>query len=149
MGYTHYWTNLTPTHNQDRWDAFITDVKKMFFLLNQVPFFTDIKLGGCYGEDEPIVTDDEVAFNGEIDCEDMIIRKDYSKNPVDAFKNFAFNFCKTRQRPYDTIVVAVLTLYKYHFEEDVRVSSDGDDDDLKEGRNLINRMFGYTAHFDQ
>lgn len=36
-----------------------------------------------------------------------------------------FDFCKTARKPYDTLVCAVLIAFKYHFGDQVAVSSDG------------------------
>ncbi len=47
-----------------------------------------------------------------------------------------FNFCKTAMKPYDKVVVAILKLAEHCFEG-FSWSSDGDDNDHKEGTILL------------
>jgi len=49
-----------------------------------------------------------------------------------------FNFCKTAQKPYDLVVVAILCLLAHR--TDTGVSSDGDRSDWAEGLKLAQRV---------
>jgi hypothetical protein len=110
MGYTHYFRN--PKGFTDaQWDNFVSKVKDIFAK-------TKIPLGNAYGEEgsSPAVDHLRVSFNGigEDSCETCIILKTPQR----------FEFTKTRQRPYDQVVVDV---YKAAREANpsIELSSDG------------------------
>jgi hypothetical protein len=65
----------------------------------------------------PEITDEHISFNGvgEDRCETCFI----TKAPQD------FEFCKTRQLPYDSIVVGVLRM-AHNCCSSMELSSDGD-----------------------
>ena len=52
----------------------------------------------------------------------------------------SFDFCKTACKPYDKYVVATLALAKYHFGDDILVSSDGEAEDWEEGLALLKEV---------
>ena len=118
MGYTHYWESDTGIYNEHLREA----ITNMSIVINDN---TDILAGGD-GTGKPEITDDEIRFNGIGDGshESFSISTDWKGT---------FNFCKTSEKPYDVIVVACLVVLKYHLGDSVRVSSDGDCEDLTAG----------------
>ena len=110
MGYTHYWKIRKPFTNE-AWTAFTNDVKSLFAS-------TKIPLAGSLGGEgtTPDVNHKWVRFNGveEDGCETCQI----TKSACD------FEFCKTRQYPYDSVVIRVLKLARNH-NPSIELSSDG------------------------
>jgi hypothetical protein len=80
-------------------------------------------LAGCDGEGDPEFTTDEIRFNGIEDDshETFALGKRYN----------GFKFTKTARNPYDRHVLACLILAKKYFGDAIKVSSDGDNEDLK------------------
>lgn len=144
MGYTHYYRKLEKTHDPKEWDAFIKDATK---IIDTLP----IQIGGPNGEGgKPILNKKEIALNGvgEDSHESFVIYRDHSKVPkedmvMNAFENEIFAFCKTNHKPYDILVTAILALYKHHFGASVKISSDGGEEGLIEGVELVNQTLQY------
>lgn len=117
MGYTHYWSNFSALPDQA-----VADIQHLILLnAGLVQFESDV-------QEAPVVDTKEVRFNGVED---------------DAYETFclsggSWDFCKTAQRPYDKIVVAVLVIVA-HYLPDFEWSSDGDDEDLAEGKELAQK----------
>ena len=115
MGYTHYFTRKNPLTNPQM-DALQQEKEKMLSLLAKgcrvVPEEDWLNF---YQYDEEPTTNRVLAFNGDPGCETLII----DQVPV-----HEFNFCKTRLRPYDTMVTAMLIALK-RIDPETRVSSDG------------------------
>jgi len=63
MGYTHYWYREREI-NRETYKKIVEDFKKLIPTLRVL----DIKLGDGFGENEPIITDNEVYFNGLRNC---------------------------------------------------------------------------------
>jgi hypothetical protein len=63
MGYTHYWYRKRAVP-EDVFDRILDDFNKL------LPSFKvlDIKLGDARGEGEPVLTHDEITFNGLVKC---------------------------------------------------------------------------------
>ena len=81
---------------------------------------------------KPEINDNFISLNGE--GEDS-----HESFYLQRTGNEEFEFCKTAQKPYDTLVVAVLTIVSdLGYTE---FSSDGDDEDLEEGRKLGREIF--------
>lgn len=73
-----------------------------------------------------------LKINGSVNsgqCEDFILRERFEQN-------LGFNFCKTRQYSYDTVVTACLIVLKHRLGSLVSVSSDGFIDDWEDGLEL-------------
>jgi hypothetical protein len=125
MGYTHYWRCQPdrivshPGHAQT--------LREMQALVEAATVPLDLEGNGEGGA---------VAFNGSGDdgCET------FSWPPHDSF-----DFCKTRQRPYDTLVTACLAIAKHRLGDAVHVSSDGDPKDWEEGVALASAVLGETV----
>jgi hypothetical protein len=58
-----------------------------------------------------------------------------------------FGFCKTAFRPYDLCVISILICFKNHFGDEVRVSSDGSDQQWFDGKLLCTRLLDYGFGF--
>ncbi len=109
MGYTHYWEGEAP-------------IAKALPIIEKIVAQgarQGIPLAGWDGEGEPVITAEEIRFNGVGD---------------DAHETFAivagetgFAFCKTARKPYDAIVVAILiALSEVEGPSTFSWSSDGD-----------------------
>ena len=55
-----------------------------------------------------------------------------------------FNFCKTAEKPYDSVVTAILILAKTVFKNDIEVSSDGSWSNWQGGRLLYETVIGIS-----
>ena len=110
MGYTHYFRNSTDFTN-DQWQKFSEKAKEIFDN-------SDIPLAGNNGEEKtlPEITLYHVSFNGLLD--------DSHETCCVTKRARDFSFCKTAEKPYDKIVVAI---YKAAREANpnVQLSSDG------------------------
>ena len=80
----------------------------------------------------PEINDNFISLNGE--GEDS-----HESFYISREDNESFCFCKTAQKPYNTLVVAILTIVSdLGYTE---FSSDGDDENLEEGRKLGREIF--------
>lgn len=68
-------------------------------------------------------------------CEPLVLREHYSQNDP-------FNFVKTAQYPYDTVVTACLIILKHRLGDLIEVSSDGNADDWNDGLILARSVLG-------
>lgn len=125
-GYTHYFT-WQAAPQEEPLKACIADIQKIISARREV-------LAGVDGEGQLVVTADQVEFNGIA---------------ADAHEPFAFpgtpgfSFCKTNQKPYDEVVVACLYAARDHFSpHTLLIRSDGDTEDLAEGRQLYATVLG-------
>jgi hypothetical protein len=131
MGYTHYYykTKATP---DAQWGEFIGIVKALYEKFDPEKEIVGDSMGQV--DSSPRIDKEHVVFNGLADHhgETFFIAKDTGATENN---EKGFNFCKTRQMPYDTLVVACL-----YAAEAVGVidkwTSDGDDFSLYEGRRL-------------
>lgn len=78
-------------------------------------------LAGWNGEGEPRFEDEGILFNGVGD----LSHETFGLGP----ETSGFNFTKTQRKPYDKHVLACLILAKEYFGDNIKVSSDGDNDD--------------------
>jgi hypothetical protein len=118
MGYTHYWNgNITPTEfNQ------LLPIAKAIIKESDVPV--------QYGRDHtspPRLSNDTIRLNGvgEDGHETFMIVADEQRE-----------FCKTAEKPYDEIVVAIL-IAASEIAKDFEWRSDGNASDHKRGKQLI------------
>jgi hypothetical protein len=58
-----------------------------------------------------------------------------------------FACCKTAYKPYDALVTACLIILKHYFGAQVTVSSDGEDHDWEDARQLCWHVLGYGKDF--
>lgn len=132
MGYTHYYY-LPEQLDHEKFSHLVQDVKK---ILDHI----DVQLGDGIGENEPIITEEDIVFNGvgEDGHETFALSRN---NPIMGDDTFAFNFCKTALKPYDLAVAATLLRLKHHFGDQVKVSSDGGDEEWRPAKELCDELF--------
>lgn len=123
MGYTHYFRQLNHCPRPE-WEKICQSFREMqaaAVILND-PLQIQLEADD---PSEPYVGMDAIHFNGigNEGCETMVLDR----------LRASFSFCKTRGRPYDRVVVALLCLAAFHAPEVWLVSSDGDEEDWKEG----------------
>lgn len=91
----------------------------------------------------------ESAFSKYIDSmEKAHVRKGYDFIAFDGFERMVFppdsgekfTFCKTARQPFDTAVVACYTIAATLMPTVIEMSSDGDDEELAEGRALAKKI---------
>lgn len=141
MGYTHYWSfKKAPrgktTQIEKRYQKAIKECNKIIRYYSE----TYGGLSGFSAHVEP-GTYGGVKVNGSQNsgqCEDFVLREHFSQNE-------SFNFCKTRQYPYDAVVVACLIVLKHRLGDLIDVSSDGDAEDWTDGVTLANAVLGRFA----
>jgi len=124
MGYTHYWRrykDFTP----EQWEAIVKEARTI------VDSHAEL-LAGWDGEDFPVVNENMISFNGRDpeSCESFSIKrwlKDYGSRgeSADIATRGFFDFCKTRQLPYDSAVVEVMAALKRIAPEAINIYSDG------------------------
>jgi hypothetical protein len=56
-----------------------------------------------------------------------------------------FDYCKTAMEPYDTIVMAMLLIIKYHLKDGMVIRSDGDTKWWERGVELVKKTFDYDV----
>ncbi len=129
MGYSHYWT-VKEEINQKLWDSFTKDTRKVLKMIKKT-----IPLRFEYGSEKaPLVNKNIVRFNGALEdgAETFIIRR-LPHN----------DFCKTNEKPYDLAVCVCLLLAKYHFQGNILIKSDGNDE-WNDAIEFVKNNFGYT-----
>ena len=121
MGYTHYWTFEKPL-SQGVFDAVRDRVKAIVETAREAGISqeTDFGIG-------------HVAINGQ----GAGAHETFSIHVGDN----GFNFCKTNEKPYDSVVTAILILLKNEIGADITVTSDGTWDDWEGGRLLFETVF--------
>ncbi len=137
MGYTNYYYRK-PTLDATKFASFSEDVAK---IIKAAP----CKIAGGLGKGKPTVNATSVWFNGK--GEDSHETFDISQTETGRVNEdgLVFAFCKTARKPYDIVVVAVLTALKYHFGNEVKVSSDGDLSDWEAGMRLFEQACSKVA----
>jgi hypothetical protein len=119
MGYTHYWRN-SAGFTDEQWNEAIARAKS---ILN----FTNIPVQWeCDTEAPPELSHEMIRFNG-VDDEG---HETFLVTPRQSGE-----FCKTARKPYDEIVVAMLTMLS-EVNPEFTWSSDGNDEDHRAGINL-------------
>lgn len=127
MGYSHYW-EISRNFTDEEWSAITAEANRIIGLAGKL----DIKLGDALGDFEPVVTTKRIALNGygNAGCESFILLKNKReaaewerKRDNDA----VFDFCKTRQLPYDAVVVSILFAANKIAKDAIQISSDGGD----------------------
>lgn len=127
MGYTHYWRGTESQINEAAWPQAVKDAQ-LLVDAGKLPFELDLSAA------EP----GWIKFNGNADKdhdhEDFWVPLD-----PDAIKSSAFEFCKTAEKPYDTVVTAVLAVLG---AAGLKVSSDGDSSDWEPGLAFAKKVLG-------
>ena len=162
MGYTHYYERrrdvAAPADAYGRWAM---DAKAIVAAAEA----HGIRIAGWDGGREqawPEFTEGYVSLNGWGDesCETFVWHAEVQDNPEWRPQDEPyFYFVKTRQRPYDAVVVALLLRLKHYYGDAVEVSSDGSWEECKNsfdgesfvdpgwtlGRALYREVFGEDA----
>ena len=146
MGYTHYFTFKVPkgikaAKLEADYQAAILECAKVAKAFNQEcsdKGLTDARLAG-YTAHTKIGQYGGIELNGkgELAHESFTLREHFKQN-LDGFGN-GFAFCKTARKPYDTVVVACLSILKYRLGDAIEVSSDGEAGDWVNGVLLARR----------
>lgn len=131
MGYTHYFTQKQQPSNE-QWQVLKEKVIAVYDTMQKQKKRTRSFIV-CNGvgevqihqaQDLFIEQGQSICFNGEaklgLDHETFYLTSKRNKN---------FEFCKTAQKPYDFLVVAVLILADYYCPNCYNISSDGSKDD--------------------
>lgn len=160
MGYTHYYYKDEEEHDQETWNSFLKDVKKIVKNLPEHSTSSGgyhskdpLIIAGWDGEGKPSFTKNMIKFNGGggFDHETFSIYRVVDEQERERARNLGrkdfFEFCKTARKPYDLLVQAVLILYKHHFGSHVRVSSDGCFGDWVEAYVFVENVMGFTPVF--
>jgi hypothetical protein len=121
MGYTNYWYQTRAFTDKEWYEI------KTYLLFRHTSF----ELDDLDKEIKISILDDEVIqFNGKNDrlsCEDFTLYKNLRK-PFYKDDKVEFNFCKTRQLPYDEMVWKLLKFIKFVVfsprEEIFKISND-------------------------
>ena len=121
IGYTHFFEKAINI-NDENWNGFCEICKKILQIAD-IPLAREFNLP----LEPPVITDKLVRFNGidEDGHETFYIERSYT----------GFGFCKTARKPYDKVVVACL-LAGCDYDVFTEWSSDGDDEDHQEGKEI-------------
>jgi len=134
MGYTHYFRTTRGELDEEAFISFAQDCERIFDLAKADGIETQWEHDCALG---PQATPELVRFNG--------VGSDGYETfylPRETDGDVSVSFCKTAQKPYDVVVVAVLCAAKEHFGGAVEISSDGDYLDRASGRALYQRATG-------
>ena len=166
MGFTRYVT-IEKEIKQEVWDVYIKDCK---VLLKHLPKHSE-SAGGYYKDEPlyvngdgrakyPILDKDMIWLNGgSCPAKDRIKKEEIMHSGTKELwwcdindkdlghetfvmkrKGFT-DSCKTGRKPYDLVVTAFLILAKYHFNNDIRISGDGDIEDNLPALEWVKKYF--------
>lgn len=124
MGYAHYFKQIKPVP-ADQWDEVLEAKDKI----------VKFKEGLIDIEDDSLNGDLNINGVGEDSHENLYIDPDHNKIGE-------FQFCKTANKPYDVVVVAILCVINDICHGCFKITSDGDRDDWKAGRELASAALG-------
>lgn len=129
MGYSHYWDSSKMVEREFSGKALapIQYLLTKAFKAGEIAFESDLPVVA------PLLCEDAIQFNGVGECGHETFYLDIGSR----------GFCKTNHKPYDKYVVAVLSIIAYYHPEFVW-SSDGDADDLMEGRAIAEKFCRYA-----
>ncbi|MFV2091156.1 MAG: hypothetical protein ACC642_10885 [Pseudomonadales bacterium] len=131
MGYTHRWAKTRPIDDSE-WDAITTVTRKILTIAQEN---RGIALSEEYDINSiPVINDEEIRFNGYADegHETFCLSREADE----------FTFCKTANKPYDQVVVAILQACAVYCSG-FTWASDGDRRyDHAEGVKLYNNVTG-------
>lgn len=119
MGYTHYWNVIDPAVIDEKFPQFVEGATQIIHTAVEA----GIKLENIE------VSENKVVFDGEV--ETFWFER----------TGESFNFCKTGQEPYDTVVTAALIHAKKVFGNALKVSSDGNWAEWSDGRLLYETVY--------
>ena len=154
MGYTHYYYRQKEL-DKKKFQDFKDDVVKLH---RSLPEHTNsaggyhthqrVIIKGGDGTGSPHFSIDGICFNGDKEKdmyhETFNIPRVHMKERVDE-NGLIFDFCKTARKPYDILVCASLIALKKHFGNDVKVSSDGDEEEWQPAIDFFEEVLGKKA----
>lgn len=140
MGYTHYFQQLKDC-SPAAWAKLCNALPALALKVsNEAPIAREYDSAG----EPPAITEDDILFNGvgNNGHETMHLSRkrtveDYQRGRPDSE---AFHFCKTAEKPYDVIVVALLCLAHTYAPGVWRISSDGNANEWANGLALARRI---------
>lgn len=195
MGYTHYWRRPLKLE-KEKFAVAVADCRKVLAYLSE----RGLDLAGWDGTGSPVITDEEISFNGRVncghergdfriawpakdaggfagsaekagewfggatlmtrccggDCSHETFRISRVYNPEDWEKpqdGMYFSFCKTAFKPYDLAVIACLIVFKHHFGDEFKVTTDGEDQHWFDGKMVcalvLNYGIGYKVSVEE
>jgi hypothetical protein len=98
MGYTHYW-NMVRTPTPEEWSSLMNKTRTVIRRAKK----QGIVLAGWNGFGKPVISEDEISFNGSEDAGE-------AHESFRLVSRYESDFCKTSREPYDAVVVAVLVM---------------------------------------
>ncbi len=150
MGYTHYWYRPEQLGEE----TFAKAAKDCLKVCKALSVNNKIRIVQEYDNSKaPVFKKGEVHFNGFRDnghetfylpvyLKQPDYQKDFTEN-----KGLVFAFCKTACKPYDLNVTACLIVFKHHFGDNFKVSSDGESPDWDKAREACQKFLGYGKDF--
>ena len=141
MGYTNYWYQYRDFTDSE-WD----EIKDFAYMLS------DVHSGVCF-----FVREKTIVINGvskEYMCEDFVLHKHEPKPRYEGDKTY-FNFCKTRELPYDKVVWKLLKFIKLIVldptKADFIISNDNGDEivSISDTITLDKNSKWYSEQFDR
>ena len=137
MGVTHYWQR-DAEFDTDKFAAAASDAKLVMEHIG-------VPLAGAGGVGDAIFVAKEIVFNGsETPCEDFTARR--TEKPRQG-RPRVFSYCKTEGAPYDLCVKAALIVLKHHLGDAIAVTSDVENDEWRQARELCQSCLGYGMGF--
>ena len=138
MGLSHYWEREIELP-ADRFGLAVEDCRKTLSSL-------DIVLAGFDGSGEPVISNDEIVFNGTdgLGCEPFVFKR--TQLPRHG-RNIPFSYCKTDHLPYDLCVKSALVILKHYLGKHLRVMSDGGDENWLDAKQACMSCVGYGTEF--
>ena len=121
MGYTHYWT-LGNGIEQADWDKFLVGARQIIETADAAGIALQDDSAGA-----------AIFING--------VGANAHESFVITSEDVGYNFCKTAQKPYDTVVTAILIHLKQSLGSLVVVTSDGSWNDWSDGRLLYETVY--------
>jgi hypothetical protein len=121
MGYTHYWT-LQNGIEQSVWNEFLEGARQIIGTADEA---------GIQLEDKS--SDSEIIING--------VGAGAHETFVITSEDVGYDFCKTGQKPYDTVVTAILIHAKKVFGNEILITSDGAWFEWESGQLLYESVF--------
>jgi hypothetical protein len=142
MGYTHYWYRKEVLDRNEFSNA-IKDISLVFSYTKPLEYPKGLN-DSKHIIDVYELNSESINFNGigEQAHETFSIKQ----NIIDEWYGddlWKFNFCKTARKPYDKYVIACLYIFKHHFADDIKISSDGDETEWYDGIKLVKDVLGY------
>ena len=128
MGYTHYWARKNAEISDALWESFEDDCRKITARHEGIL---------CYEfnspTEKPSITTDHIRFNGigPAGHETFLFERHFVPRRPGYIDSEIFGFCKTARKPYDEVVVDILSCAKHRFGDIIGISSDGGDEAFK------------------